>query len=89
MAISEVTIGPHRLAGFLGLPEIPAKGLVIFAHGSGSGRLSPRNQRVAEGLRDSGLATLLLDLLTPAEERNRVGLERAYVTGRFVIGLLF
>ena len=71
MAISEVTIGPHRLAGFLGLPEIPAKGLVIFAHGSGSGRLSPRNQHVAEGLRQAGLATLLLDLLSPAEERNR------------------
>jgi hypothetical protein len=36
---NEVAIGPRRLAGFLGLPEIPAKGLVIFAHGSGSGRL--------------------------------------------------
>ena len=77
---NEVAIGPHRLAGFLGLPEIPAKGLVIFAHGSGSGRLSPRNQRVAEGLRDAGLATLLLDLLTPAEERNRANV--------FDIGLL-
>lgn len=71
MSMSEVVIGPHRLAGFLGLPEIPAKGLVIFAHGSGSGRLSPRNQHVAEGLRNAGLATLLLDLLSPAEERNR------------------
>lgn len=80
LSISEVAIGPHRLAGFLGLPEVPAKGLVIFAHGSGSGRLSPRNQHVAEGLRDAGLATLLLDLLTPAEERNRAN--------AFDIGLL-
>ena len=71
MSQTEVSIGPHHLLGFLGLPQVPAKGLVIFAHGSGSGRLSPRNQHVAEGLRDVGLATLLLDLLSAAEERNR------------------
>lgn len=45
-----------------------AKGIVIFAHGSGSSRLSPRNQWVAEGLRSHGHATLLLDLLSAAEE---------------------
>jgi pimeloyl-ACP methyl ester carboxylesterase len=46
-------------------------GIVIFAHGSGSGRLSPRNNHVARCLRDAGLATLLLDLLTPDEELDR------------------
>src|SRR5438132_3302274 len=66
----EIDIGPQRLKGLLGVPA-DATGLVIFAHGSGSGRLSPRNNRVARGLRDAGLATLLLDLLTPAEERDR------------------
>lgn len=52
---------------------IPAQadGLVIFAHGSGSGRMSPRNIYVATRLQDDGLATLLLDLLTPFEERDR------------------
>ena len=65
-----VEIGPMRLKALLGVPE-NARGLVIFAHGSGSGRLSPRNNYVAERLRDAGLATLLLDLLTPAEEANR------------------
>ncbi|MEK7222906.1 MAG: alpha/beta family hydrolase [Pseudomonadota bacterium] len=46
-----------------------AKGLVLFAHGSGSGRLSPRNNYVASVLRDSGVATLLFDLLTENEDR--------------------
>lgn len=68
--LSEVSIGPHGLAGTLGVPE-GATGLVIFAHGSGSGRLSPRNNQVAAGLREAGLATLLLDLLSPEEERDR------------------
>lgn len=68
--LSEVSIGPHGLAGILGVPE-RATGLVIFAHGSGSGRLSPRNNQVAAGLREAGLATLLLDLLSPEEERDR------------------
>lgn len=66
----EIEIGPHRLRGLLGVPP-DAEGLVIFAHGSGSGRLSPRNNRVAAALREAGLATLLLDLLTPAEEHDR------------------
>src|SRR4030081_2312426 len=65
----EIDIGPQRLKGLLGVPA-DATGLVIFAHGSGSGRLSPRNNRVAAALRDGGLATLLLDLLTPAGEDN-------------------
>jgi pimeloyl-ACP methyl ester carboxylesterase len=66
----EIEIGPHRLKGLLGVPP-EAEGLVIFAHGSGSGRLSPRNDRVAAALRDAGLATLLLDLLTASEEHDR------------------
>src|SRR2546421_3982920 len=66
----EIDIGPQRLKGLLGGPA-DAEGLVIFAHGSGSGRLSPRNNRVAASLREAGLATLLLDLLTPEEERDR------------------
>lgn len=68
--IEEVAIGAEALAGLLGVPD-GARGIVIFAHGSGSGRLSPRNNHVAAALRRAGLATLLLDLLTPTEERDR------------------
>jgi pimeloyl-ACP methyl ester carboxylesterase len=62
-----VAAGPVLLDGTLGLPE-SAAGVVLFAHGSGSGRHSPRNQFVARQLRAAGLGTLLIDLLTPAEE---------------------
>lgn len=65
-----ITIAPAGLEGLLGLP-IDAKGIVLFAHGSGSGRLSPRNNFVAQALRDNGLATLLFDLLSVDEARNR------------------
>lgn len=69
--VAEMRIGEGpALMALLGVPE-RAKGLVIFAHGSGSGRLSPRNNYVAAQLRAGGLATLLLDLLTPEEERDR------------------
>ncbi|MBY8827398.1 dienelactone hydrolase family protein [Hephaestia mangrovi] len=67
---AEVLVEPDRLPALLGVPEAP-RGLVIFAHGSGSGRLSPRNTYVAERLRRAGIATLLLDLLTPEEEADR------------------
>lgn len=70
IATHEVPVGPFGLRGLLGVPA-NAAGLVIFAHGSGSGRLSPRNNYVAEALRKAGCATLLLDLLTPAEEADR------------------
>lgn len=63
----EVPIGTHALHGELGIPPMP-QGLVLFAHGSGSSRHSPRNQFVARILREEGLATLLIDLLTPEEE---------------------
>src|SRR6266550_6089741 len=68
--VRPVRISPEGLEGLLGVPS-NAKGLVIFAHGSGSGRLSPRNNQVAAGLRDVRLATLLLDLLRPEEEADR------------------
>jgi len=61
---------PHHdiaLDGDLTVPE-PSRGLVVFAHGSGSGRHSPRNRHVAAALASAGFATLLMDLLTPAEE---------------------
>ncbi|HYD77517.1 dienelactone hydrolase family protein [Ramlibacter sp.] len=59
--------GDHHLVGDLVLPDA-AVGLVLFAHGSGSGRHSSRNRRVARRLQDAGIATLLFDLLTPEEE---------------------
>ena len=63
-----VAIGRQSLNGDLGVPA-NAHGLVLFAHGSGSSRHSPRNQHVARALERRGLATLLIDLLTPDEER--------------------
>ena len=62
--------GAVRLAGYLTIPE-NAAGAVLFAHGSGSGRHSPRNRYVATVLNEAGLGTLLLDLLTPEEEADR------------------
>src|ERR1700722_20880719 len=56
------------LGGFLTLPS-NAKGLVIFAHGSGSSRYSPRNQFIANVFCETNLASLLMDLLTPDEEK--------------------
>lgn len=63
-----IPVGAVTLDGDLHLPKA-ARGLVIFAHGSGSSRQSPRNQYVARLLRNAGIATLLFDLLTPAEEK--------------------
>ncbi len=65
-----VRIAPTGLEGLLGMTE-DARGLVIFAHGSGSGRFSPRNNHVAQGLRENACATLLLDLLRADEENDR------------------
>jgi putative phosphoribosyl transferase len=66
----EVIVPADRaeLVGTLGVPE-RARGIVLFAHGSGSSRFSPRNRYVARVLREAGLGTVLLDLLTPQEER--------------------
>lgn len=63
----QVPIGERWLPGDLGMPA-EARGIVLFAHGSGSSRHSPRNQYVARALEGRGLATLLIDLLTPQEE---------------------
>ncbi len=66
----DIQIGPAGLPGTLTIP-VGATALVVFAHGSGSSRLSPRNKAVARALNHGGIATLLLDLLTPEEEADR------------------
>lgn len=66
----QVSVPPLGLIGDLRVPANP-RGLVIFAHGSGSSRLSPRNRAVADTLNAQGFATLLLDLLKPAEAEDR------------------
>jgi putative phosphoribosyl transferase len=71
--------GGVRLAGHLAGPQNP-RGIVVFAHGSGSSRHSPRSRHVADVLNDAGLGTLLFDLLTPEEGRDRANV--------FDIGLL-
>lgn len=63
-----IPVGVEVLAGDLAIPE-GAEAIVIFAHGSGSSRFSPRNRYVAEVLQKAGIATLLMDLLTSAEEQ--------------------
>lgn len=66
-----IPAGSTSIEGHLRVPAA-AMGVVVFAHGSGSSRHSPRNRFVADVLHDAGLGTLLLDLLTPEEERDRV-----------------
>ena len=78
-----VPVGDVTLQGTIGIPA-NANGIVLFAHGSGSGRFSPRNRYVALTLRQAGLATLLLDLLSPAEE----AVDEVTRLHRFDIGML-
>lgn len=78
-----VEIGKVSLPGNLNIPQ-GARGIVVFAHGSGSSRFSPRNNFVAETLNEGGLATLLFDLLTEDEEE--IDLRTREL--RFDIGLL-
>jgi pimeloyl-ACP methyl ester carboxylesterase len=78
-----VPAGDALLEGDLVVPG-GAAGVVVFAHGSGSGRHSPRNRQVAARLNEAGIGTLLADLLTPEEERS----ERLSGELRFDIGLL-
>ena len=66
----EIVIPPFGLGGTLVAPA-PGEGIVLFAHGSGSGRFSPRNRHVAGALQAAGLGTLLFDLLTEAESNDR------------------
>ncbi|HEX6585741.1 MAG TPA: phosphoribosyltransferase family protein [Solirubrobacterales bacterium] len=82
----EIEAGPGlRLPGDLRVPE-EAAGLVIFAHGSGSSRLSPRNRQVAEALNDVGLATLLFDLLTEEEALDRAKVFDIDLLARRLVG---
>lgn len=78
-ALVHIPAGTATVEGMLEIPE-HAVGLVLFAHGSGSSRHSPRNNYVARVLRDAGVGTLLMDLLTPDEDRD--------YSRRFDIGLL-
>src|SRR5215204_633614 len=79
----QVPVGQAILEGSLSIPN-GSKGLVLFAHGSGSSRHSPRNKYVAEVLQDAGIATLLIDLLT--EEEEEIDLQTRHL--RFDIDLL-
>jgi putative phosphoribosyl transferase len=79
----QIEAGPEVLPGNLTIPE-NAIALVLFAHGSGSSRHSPRNQFVARMLNEAGLGTLLFDLLTPGEEE----IDTRTREHRFNIGLL-
>ena len=81
--VADVVAGSGAIEGDLHLPPDP-RGLVIFAHGSGSSRHSPRNRMVATRLNEAGFATLLFDLLTPAEE----AVDERTRHLRFDIGLL-
>lgn len=74
---------PGSIEGILSVPSLP-EGVVVFAHGSGSSRFSPRNRFVAEALNAGRFATLLVDLLTPEEERY----DAASGALRFDIGFL-
>src|SRR5919204_4818154 len=79
----EIPAGRAAIVGDLALPT-PERGLVVFAHGSGSSRQSPRNKQVAARLNDAGVATPLVDLLTAEEERTDLRTREL----RFDIGLL-
>src|SRR6266403_3488218 len=83
MSEVQIQVGREILPGNLTIPE-NAVALVLFAHGSGSSRHSPRNQFVARTLNGAGLATLLFDLLTPEEEATDMRTREH----RFNIGLL-
>jgi putative phosphoribosyl transferase len=85
-AVSDVDVQAAgvTLPGILGRPD-EAIGIVIFAHGSGSSRLSSRNQAVARWLRQRGCATLLFDLLTDAEAANRANVFDIDLLGRRVV----
>ena len=80
----QVVIGSLQLPGNLRVPRA-ATTLVIFAHGSGSSRFSPRNMAVAEALNAQGMGTLLFDLLTPDEEQDRTNVfDIPLLAGRLV-----
>ena len=79
-----VRIPPLDLPGELRAPP-QARGVIVFAHGSGSSRLSPRNQAVAKSLSDAGFATLLFDLLTEPEAQDRAKVFDIELLGRRLV----
>ena len=79
-----IPVGPG-LHGDLAVPP-DALGVALFAHGSGSSRFSPRNRRVADSLNRRGIATLLFDLLTPAEEPQRASVFDVELLGDRLVG---
>ena len=82
-----VLIGPQALEGELLLPP-RAQALIVFAHGSGSGRRSPRNLQVAHALNEQRLGTLLFDLLRPEEALDRANVFDVELLGRRVTGAI-
>ncbi|HEX7440751.1 MAG TPA: alpha/beta hydrolase, partial [Caldimonas sp.] len=78
-----VLIGPQALEGDLVLPP-QARALIVFAHGSGSSRRSPRNIQVAQALNERQLGTLLFDLLRPEEALDRANVFDIELLGRRV-----
>ncbi len=88
-ALIRIAADGVQIDGMLELPH-EAAGLVLFAHGSGSSRLSPRNNYVASVLRDAGFGTLLMDLLTPGEDRTyETRFDIALLTQRLEAALLW
>lgn len=84
---ADVAVGPRSLLGMLEGPE-QARGLIIFAHGSGSSRLSRRNTHAARALQQLGFATLLFDLLTHAEGGDRRNVFDIELLARRVTGAI-
>ena len=87
MEVVQVQVGAFGLQGELALPAA-ADAIVVFAHGSGSSRLSPRNRRVASVLQEQGLGTLLFDLLGDAEAADRRNVFDIGLLGRRIAGAL-
>lgn len=83
----EVGAGPFHLPGTLTVPENP-RGVVVFVHGSGSSRFSPRNTYVADALNDAGFATLLFDLLTEEEEADRGNVFDIHLLAERLVGVV-
>lgn len=87
MDVRDLQLPRLRLGATLRVPS-SAKGLIVFAHGSGSSRFSPRNAAVAARLNEAGFATLLIDLLTPEEEADRRNVfDIALLADRVVFGV--
>ena len=85
----QIQVGAVTMEGMLELPA-NAQGIVLFAHGSGSSRHSPRNNYVAGVLRDQGIGTLLLDLLTVAEDQDyQTRFDIALLTQRLLVATLW